>query len=162
VVVVQLVPLRGFRAEERAARVDQVGALEVVLLVDQEVLLLRPDRGEDARRRVVAEQPQRADRRTRQRVHRAQQRDLRVERLTRPRGERRRDAQQRAVRVLQEERRARRVPGRIAARLEGRAHAAGRERGGIRLALDQLLARELGERDAVHRGGEERVVLLGR
>jgi hypothetical protein len=162
VVVVELVPLRGLGAEERPARVDQVGALEVVLLVDQEVLLLGPDGREDARRGVVAEQPQRADRRARQRVHRPQQRDLRVERLTGPRRERRRDAEQRAVRVLQEERRARGVPGRVAACLEGRAHAAGRERGGIRLALDQLLARELGERDAVHRGGEERVVLLGR
>ena len=63
----------------------------------------------------------------RQRVHRAQQRDLGVERLAGPRGERRRDAQQRAVGVLDDERRGRRVPGGVAARLERRAHAAGRE-----------------------------------
>ena len=63
----------------------------------------------------------------RQRVHRAQQRDLGVERLAGPRGEGGRDAEQRAVRVLEDEGRAGRVPGRVAARLEGRADAAGRE-----------------------------------
>ena len=50
VVVVELVALRRLGAEQRAARRDQVGALEVVLLVDQEVLLLGPDRREDALR----------------------------------------------------------------------------------------------------------------
>ena len=98
----------------------------------------------------------------RERVHRAQQRDLRVERLTGPGGERGGDAEQRAVRVLEDERRAGGVPGRVAARLEGRAHAARGERRGVRLALDQLLARELGERGALTGGVEERVVLLGR
>ena len=98
----------------------------------------------------------------RQRVHRAQQRDLGVERLARPRRERGRDAQQRAVGVLDDEGRRRRVPRGVAARLEGRAHAAGRERGGVRLALDELLAGEPGDRGAVARGLVEGVVLLGR
>ena len=111
---------------------------------------------------LVAEQAQRADRRRRQRVHRAQQRDLRVQRLAGPRDERRRDAQQRAVGVLQDERGRRRVPRGVAARLERRADAAGRERGGVGLALDELLAGELGDRVAVAGRAVERVVLLGR
>ena len=55
-----------------------------------------------------------------------------------------------------------RVPGGVAARLEGGADAAGGEGGGVRLALDQLLARELGDRVAVAGGRVEGVVLLGR
>ena len=160
VVVVELVALRRLGAEQRAAGVDEVGALEVELLVDQEVLLLRPDGGEHARDVAVAEQAQRAHRRVRQRVHRAQQRDLVVERLARPRRERGRDAEQRAVRVLEDEGRRGRVPGRVAAGLERGPDAAGRERRRIGLALDQLLAGELGDRRAVAGRAVERVVLL--
>ena len=79
----------------------------------------------------------------------------------RPRRERGRDAEQRAVRVLEDERRRGRVPRGVAARLERRADAAGRERGRVRLALDQLLAGELGDRVAVAGRAVERVVLLG-
>ncbi len=161
VVVVELVPLRRLGAEQGAAGGDQVGALEEVLLVDQEVLLLGSDGREDALGLVVAEQAQRLDRRAAERVHRAQQRDLPVERLAGPGGERGRDAEQRPVRVLEDEGGAGRVPGGVAAGLEGGADAAGRERGGIRLPLDQLLTGEVGDRAAVARGLEEGVVLLG-
>ncbi len=161
VVVVELVALRRLGAEQRAPGGDQVGALEVVLLVDQEVLLLGPDGGEHAQGLGVAEQRERADRGVRQRVHRAQQRDLVVQRLAGPRRERRRDAEQRAVRVLEDEGRRRRVPRGVAAGLERRPDAARRERRGVRLALDQLLAGELGDRGAVAGGRVERVVLLG-
>ena len=160
VMVVELLALGRLGAEQRAAGRDQVGPLEVVLLVDQEVLLLGPDRREHASRVGVAEQLERADRRLRQRVHRAQQRDLVVERLARPRRERGRDAQQRAVGVLEDERRRGRVPGGVAARLERRADAAGREARGVGLALDQLLARELRDRGALVGRGVEAVVLL--
>ena len=161
VVVVELVALRRLGAEQRPAGRDQVGPLEVVLLVDQEVLLLGADGREHALRGAVAEQLQRADRRLRQRVHRAQQRDLVVERLAGPRRERGRDAQQRAVRVLEDERRAGRIPGRVAAGLERRADAAGREARGVGLALDQLLAGELRQRRALAGRRVEAVVLLG-
>ena len=149
VVVVELVALGRLGAEQGAAGGDQVGALEEVLLVDQEVLLLGADGGEDALALLVAEQPQRLDRRAREGVHRAQQRDLRVERLAGPGGERGRDAEQRPVRVLEDEGGAGRVPGGVAAGLEGGADAAGREGGGVGLALDQLLAGEAGERPAL-------------
>ena len=56
----------------------------------------------------------------------------------------------------------RRIPRRVAAGLERRPHAAGREARGVGLALDQLLAAELGDRRAVASRREKRVVLLGR
>ena len=160
VVVVELMALGRLGAEQGAPGRDQVGALEVVLLVDQEVLLLGADRGEDALALLVAEQAQRLDRRARERVHRAQQRDLAVERLAGPGGEGGRDAEQRPVRVLEDEGGGGRVPGGVAAGLEGGADAAGRERGGVGLALDQLLAGEAGEDLAFAGGLEEGVVLL--
>ncbi len=156
VVVVELVAFRRLGAEQGAPGGDQVGALEVVLLVDQEVLLLGADRGEDALALLVAEQPQRLDRRARERVHRAQQRDLRVERLAGPGGEGGRDAEQDAVRVLEQEGGGGRVPGGVAARLEGGADAAGREGGGVGLALDQLLAGEAGQRRCLRRRARRR------
>ena len=161
VVVVELVALGRLGAEQRAARGDQVGTLEVVLLVDEEVLLLGSDGGEHPRRLAVAEQLQRADRRLRQRVHRAQQRDLVVQRLAGPRCEGGGNAQERAVGVLQDERGAGRVPGGVAAGLERGADAAGGEGGGVGLALDELLAGELGKRRALAGRSVEAVVLLG-
>ena len=149
VVVVELVALGRLGAEQRAAGGDEVGALEVVALVDQEVLLLGPDGGEHARALGVAEQAHGAQGDVRERVHRAQERDLVVERLARPRRERGRDAEHRAVRVLEDEGRRGRIPRRVAARLERGPDAAGRERGRVGLALDQLLAGELGDRVAV-------------
>ena len=49
VVLVELLALGRLGAEERAARRVEVGTLEEVLLVDQEVLLLGADRREDVR-----------------------------------------------------------------------------------------------------------------
>ncbi len=162
VVIVELVALRRLGPEQRPPRGHQVGPLEVVLLVDQEVLLLRADGREHPPRARVAEQPQRVHGRLGQRVHRAQQRDLVVERLPRPRCERGRNAEQRPVGVLENERRAGRIPRRVAAGLERGPDAAGRERGRVGLALDQLLARELGQRRALAGRAVEAVVLLGR
>ncbi len=111
---------------------------------------------------VVAEQAQGLQRGVAQRVHRAQQRDLVVQRLARPRHERRRDAQERPVRVRHDERRRGGVPCGVAAGLERDAQAAGGEGRRVGLALDQLLAGEVGDRRAVSHGLEEAVVLLGR
>ena len=61
VVVVELLALRRLGAEQRAAGGHEVRALEVVLLVDQEVLLLGADRREHVRGGRVAEQRERAD-----------------------------------------------------------------------------------------------------
>ena len=162
VVVIELVALRRFGAEQRAAGREQVGAFEEVLLVDQEVLLLAAGRREHVLGVVDLEQLEGFDGHARERVHRAQQRDLVVERLARPRRERRRDAQQRPVRVLEDEGRGGRVPRGVAAGLEGRADPAAGEGGGVGLALDQLLARELRDRVALAVGAVEGVVLLRR
>ena len=63
--------------------------------------------------------------------------------------------------AVEQPRRAGRIPRRVAARLEGGAHAAGREARGVGLAPDQFLARELRDRLAVAGRRQKRVVLLG-
>ena len=90
-----------------------------------------------------------------------QQRRLVVQCLAGHRDEHRRDTQGVAVRVLQDVGRAGDVPAGVAARLEGAAQPAGREAGRVRLALDQGLACELGQRLPVADRLEEAVVLLG-
>ena len=159
VVVLELLALCGRRAEERAAREDEVGALLPVLLVHEEVFLLRAER---ARRMAfgASEELHEALQRLVERLHRAQEGRLLVERLARVGAERRRDAQGRAVRVALDERGGGRIPRRVAARLEGGADAARRERARVRLADDEVLSAELHDRLAVLQL-EERVVLLG-
>ena len=153
VVVLHLLALRRLGAEERAAGVDQVGPVEIELLVDQEVFLLGAAGGRDALR-LRAEQLEDADGLLRERFHRAQQRRLLVERLAGPADERGRDDERRAVRRHQQPRRAGRVPGGVAARLEGGAHAARGEARGVGLARDQFLAAELGDGAAVGASGD--------
>ena len=160
VLIFQLLPLRRLGAEQRAAGVDEIGTRQVEVLIDQEIFLLGPARRDDARR-GRAEQLQHADRLLRQRFHRAQQRRLLVERLAGPADEGRRDHQRDGAAAVQQPRRARRIPRRVAARLEGGAHAARREARRVGLALDQFLARELEDRFAVAGRRQKRVVLLG-
>ncbi len=93
-----------------------------------------------------------------ERRHGAKKRRLLVERLAGVGAEGRGDAQD----LVLDERRARGVPCGIAARLEGGAQAAVGEARRIRLALDERLAGELGDRRAVVVGLEEAVVLLAR
>ena len=161
VLILHLLALRRLGAEERAAGVDQVGARKIEVAVDEEVLLLGTAGGVDALGRG-AEQLQHANGLLRDGFHRAQQRRLLVERLTGPAHERRRNHERGAVAAVEEQpRRAGRIPRRVAARLEGGAHAAGGEARRVGLALDQLLAAELGDRRAIGRRREKRVVLLG-
>ena len=161
VVVVELLALGRLGAEQGAAGVDQVGTGQEEVPVDQEVLLLGPAERHDLLQVVVTEQLQDALGVRAHRLLAAQQRRLVVQRLAGHRHEHRRDAQGVAVRVLQDVGRAGDVPAGVAAGLEGAAEAAGREAGGVGFALDQGLARELGERLAVADRLEEAVVLLG-
>ena len=160
VMVLELLVLRGRRAEERTARHHQVGTLQVERLVDKKVLLLGSKRNRDLLV-TLAEAMHQTLRRCGERLHRTEERRLLVERLARIGAEGGRDAQGRAVAVALDERGRGRIPRRVAARLEGRADATRREARGIRLADDQVLARERHDRLAILHL-EERVVLFGR
>ena len=103
------------------------------------------------------EQAQDAQRLLVQRLHALQKRRLFIEHLARIGVERGRDVQ----RALLDERIRSRVPCGVAARLEGRAHAAAGEAGSVRLADDQLFARKLHDDLAVLRGRDETVVFFG-
>ncbi len=162
VVVVELLSLRRLRAEERASRVDQVGATVEVLFIDQEVLLLSTHRRRHAVNATNPEELEHAPGRLVDRLHRAEQRRLVVERFAGPRCEGGRDGEVGTVLILNDERRGGRIPCRVAARLERRAHAAGRKARRIRLTLDQILAGELCDGAATLVRCDEAVVLLGR
>ncbi len=82
---------------------------------------------------------------------------LLVERLARVGAKRSGDAQH----LVFDERVAGRVPGGVAAGLEGGAQTAAGEGGGVRLALDELLARKGHDGAAVVLRVDERIVLLG-
>ena len=86
---------------------------------------------------------------------RAQHRDLVVQRLARVGDEAGGDGQGHAVGLDLQEDRAGDVPGGVAAGLEGGADAARREGAGVRLALDEALAGELGDGLAVAGGAQE-------
>ncbi len=160
VVVVELLALGRLRAEERAPGVEQVGARQEEVAVDQEVLLLGSAVGHDVLGVGVAEEVEHPLGVDRHRLLRAQHRGLVVERLAGHRDEDRRDAQRVAVGVLQHVRRAHHVPAGVAARLEGVAQPTVGEARGVGLALDQGLAGERRERRAVADRVEEAVVLL--
>ena len=72
------------------------------------------------------------------------------------------DGQGHAVGLDLQEDRAREVPGGVPAGLERGPDPAGRERAGVGLTLEEVPARELGDRPSVARRAQEGVVLLGR
>ena len=160
VLILELLALRRLGAEQRPAGVDEIGTRQVEVAIDQEVFLLGTAGRHDALG-CRSEQLQDAHRLLGERFHRAEQRRLLVERFSGPADERGRDDQRDRAAGFQEPRRAGRIPRRIAARLEGGAHAAGREARGVGLALHELLAGELGDRLAVGGRDEKRIVLLG-
>ena len=146
--VLELLMLRGRRAEERTAGHHQVRTLQIERLVDEEVLLLGSERDRDLLV-TFAEAVHQPLRGGRQHLHRTEQRCLLIQRLARIGAERGGDAQRRAVAVTLDERRRSRIPRRVAAGLEGGTNAARREARGVRFADDQVLAGELHHRLAV-------------
>ena len=97
----------------------------------------------------------------RERLHRAEQRDLGVQRLAGPADERGRNAEGDVVVAPHQERRAGGVPGGVAAGLERGADAARREARRVGLALHQLGPGEVEHHAAVAVGRGQRIVLLG-
>ena len=157
VVIVQLLSLRRLRAEERSAAEDEILALVKHLAVDQEILLLRSDGGFDAFDVLISEELQNAQRLLVDCLHRAQQRCFLIERFAAIGAERRRNAERFAL----QESVGRGVPGSVASCLKCRAQTARRERGSVRLALNQLLAGKFHDHAAVRRRADEAVVLFG-
>ena len=157
VMLVELLALAGGVTEQGAARHDEILALGIGLLGHEEVFLLGAQRGHDALARL-AEQSQHAVGLLLHRAHRAQKRRLLVEGLAGVGAEGRRDAQH----LVLDERVGRGIPSGVAAGLERGAQAAGREAGGVGLALDQLFSGEAHDGSAVAAGVEEAVVLLRR
>ena len=163
ILIVQLLPLGRGRAEQGAAGIDEVAALEILFTVYNKVLLLRADGRDHTLGLRVAEQVQNADGLLAQRLHGTQQRGLVIERLAGIGHKDRRDAQDRTAGHFLHEGRGRHVPGRIAAGIMCGAQTAGGEGGRIRLAHDELLARQVQDLLAVLvRRGEKRIVLLRR
>ena len=157
VVLLELLSLAGLGSEERAPGETQVGARLEVLLLDEEVLLLEPDRGDHAPR-LTSEKGQHALCLLLERDLRAQQRRLLVERLAGVGDEGRGNAEH----LVLDERRAHGVPHGVAAGLEGGAKSAVGEARRVRLALHQLLAAKGHEDGAVVLRRHEAVVLLAR
>ena len=157
VVVVQLLSLRRQSAEKRAAGIAQIAALFINTAVDEKIFLLGADRRFDTAHILVSEQPQHAHCLAVERFHGAQQRRFLIQRFASVGAEGRRDAEHA---VLDEGIRGG-IPGGVTAGLEGRAQTAGGKAGGVRLALDQLLARKLHDDPAAVDGRDKAVVLLG-
>ncbi|MPM49525.1 hypothetical protein SDC9_96255 [bioreactor metagenome] len=126
VMIFKLLVFRRRRAEERPSGLDQIGALQVEALVDQEVFLLCAERDGDPFLGQLEALHQPLDRHA-QRLGGAQQRRFLVQRLAGVAAEGGRDAERRAVRMTLDEGRAGRVPRGVTARLEGAAQSARRE-----------------------------------
>ena len=158
IVVVQLLSLGGLGAEQRSAGVDQIPALLIQRLVDQEVFLLRADRGRHVLDRLVAEQLQHPECLPVQCLHAAQKGRFFIQRLSAVGAEGCGDTEGLAL----DEGVAGGIPCRVAPGLKGGAQTAGGEGGGVRLPADQLLAGEFHDHSAVRRRGDKAVVLFRR
>ena len=160
VLVIQLLPFGGRGTEQGPPGVDQVPTLQVLLPVHQEILLLRPYGGGHLVGLGVSEQPQDAQGLGVDGLHGAQQGSLFVQCLAGVGDKDGGDAQDGAAGHLLHKGGGCHVPGGVAPGVVGGPQAPGGEGGGVRLPLDQLLARQLEQGLALHRGGEEGVVLL--
>ena len=161
VLVLQLLPLGGGGAEQGAAGVDQVPALQILLPVHQEILLLGTHRGEHLLGLSVAEQTQDAQTLGVDGLHGAQQRGLLVQGLPGVGDEDGGDAQDGTRGHLLYKGGRGHIPGGVAPGVVGGAQAAGGEGGGVGLAHDELLASELKDGLSVLRPGDKGVVLFG-
>ena len=158
VVVVQLLALGRLAAEEGAAAQPQILTLEVQLAVNEEILLLGADLRRDLTDVLLAvEKMQQLHRFAANRLVRAQQRGLLVQRRAAVGAEHRRDAEA----AVLDEGKGGGVPCAVAARLKGRAQAAGGEARSVGLAAHQFLAGEVHDDLAAADGIDKAVVLFG-
>ena len=61
IMIIQLLPLRRHRSEQRAAGEDQIHSLQIFFTVNNKILLLGADRRCYAHRPVIPEQPEKSD-----------------------------------------------------------------------------------------------------
>ena len=158
ILVIQLLSLGWLGAVKGPARDQQVLALLISVLVHQKVFLLRPHGGAHPLDVLVAEQLQDPHGLPVQGLHGPQKRRLFVQSFAAVGAEGCWDAQGLAL----DKGIAGGVPGGVAPGLIGCPQPAGGEAGGVRLALDQLLAGELHDHPSVRGGGNEAVVLFRR
>jgi len=161
VVVLQFLASRRLGTKQRPAGQDQVEAFLVERAIDQKILLLGPHRRHDATAGDVAQRPQDADRLLVQGIHGPQERCFLIQRLACIRAKGTGDAQRDVLAILLDKHGGGTIPSGIASGFEGGAQAARGERGRIGLALDQFLAAELHDREAVGCRRDERIVFLG-
>ena len=153
IVVVQLLPLGGTRAEKGAPGVKQVGALVIKLLRDEEIFLLRAHGGCDGAYLRHPAEIHHADGGLGEHIHAAQQRILFIQRLAGVTAKGCGDIEA----VILDEGAGGGVPGGVAARLKGGAKAA-EGSGGVRRAPAPCRKHH----DAAITGGEiEAIVLFG-
>ena len=161
VMVIQLLTLGGGCAEQGAAGVDQVPALQVLFPVNQEVFLFRTHESGDLLSGSVAEQVQDTDGFLADCFHRAQQGGLAVQGFAGVGDEDGGDAQDGAGGFFLDKGGGSHVPSGVATGIGGGAQAAVGEGGGVRFAHDELLAGELEQDVTVLIGeGQEGVMLF--
>ena len=160
IMVFQLLVLGGRGAEKGAPRLDQVRAVQVEVLVNEEVFLFRPQRNGHVFIRKAETLHQLLDG-IAQCLAGAQQRSLLIQRVSRIGTVGGRDAERGSVPVPLDEGGAGGIPGGVSAGLKSAAQAAGRETGRVRFAHNQVFAGEA--HDGFHSlGVQEGIVLLRR
>ena len=139
IVIIQLLSLRRLCSEQGPSGKAQIRSGIIHFLCNEEILLLRSNRGDDALCRIISKQTKDTERLLAERFHGPQQRRLLVQCMpaigTEGGGDTERLSFDKGVGSW--------VPGRIASGFKCCTQAAGRERGGIRLTLDQLFPGEL-------------------
>ena len=163
VMVVQFLSFRRHGSKQGPSCVDQVLPLHKLLCVHQEIFLFRPYHGGYLPGRSIAEMPDQPQGLLPDGFHRPQKRSLLIQRLSGVRTECGRDTQRGARRVMTHKGRGRTVPGGIASCLECGPQPSGRERGRVRLSLDQFLAGETHQHlPVLQRRGDKGIVFLRR
>ena len=157
IVVVHLLTLGRLCAEERASAENQILALFIERLVNEEIFLLGADGGAHAFYVGVAEKSEYAQSLLVECLHGTEQGRFLVERLAAVGAERRGDAESFVFYKCV----GGGIPRGVAAGFKGCSESAGGEGRCVRLAFYQLLARELHDNAPVGGGGNEAVVLLG-
>ena len=156
IVVVQFLSLWRLRPKERSSGINQIRPFIKHFPLNQEVLLFRPDRRFDRGHIAVTEELQHPHRLFADGLHGVEQRRLFIQGFPSVGAERRRNTK----RLPLDKCIGSGVPSGVAPRFKGCAQAAGWERGGVRLTLDQLLAGKFQNDAPIFDWGDKTVMLF--